>query len=350
MPSKHPCESDLVSRVTAFISRGQAEGGSDVAFSPLALDLFAYQFEKVPIYRRLCEKRGVQPGSIEHWSQIPALPISAFKEHEVSSIPESFRTGVFHSSGTTNQIPSRHFHSATSLAVYEASLLPWFEQNFPKEGLDLVFLTPSPDKAPHSSLIHMFKTVREANSQFLGQLEPEGSWSLDLGELDELSSGRPVGLLGTAFSFVHWLDHLAAHKRKLRLPPGSRIMETGGYKGRSRIVSKVELRRLMTKYLGVPEPNIVTEYGMCELGSQAYECQGIFHFPPWARTQIVSPETGRLAPEGETGLLRIFDLANIHSVMALQTEDLAVNRGDGFELLGRAESSEPRGCSIMATA
>jgi hypothetical protein len=133
-------------------------------------------------------------------------------------------------------------------------------------------------------------------------------------------------------------------------------METGGYKGRSRVVAKTELRRLLKKYTAVPDSQIVTEYGMCELSSQAYDgvagqpraSVGIFQFPPWVQTQIISPETGAVSAAGETGLLRIFDPANMYSVMALQTEDLAASRGDGFELLGRAESAEPRGCSLLA--
>jgi hypothetical protein len=133
-------------------------------------------------------------------------------------------------------------------------------------------------------------------------------------------------------------------------------METGGYKGRSRTVAKAELRRLMTKYLSVPDSHIVTEYGMSELSSQAYDGvagqarppAAIFRFPPWVRTRIISPETGADAAAGETGLLRVFDPANMYSVMAIQTEDLAASREDGFELLGRAESAGPRGCSLLA--
>ena len=131
----------------------------------------------------------------------------------------------------------------------------------------------------------------------------------------------------------------------------------GENKGRSRVVAKTDLRRLMTKYLAVPESHIVAEYGMSELSSQAYDgvagearpMAGIFRFPPWVRTQIMSPETGAVATAGETGLLRVFDPANMYSVMAIQTEDLAVGREDGFEPRGRAESAGPRGCSLMAT-
>jgi hypothetical protein len=169
-------------------------------------------------------------------------------------------------------------------------------------------------------------------------------------------------LLGTAFSFVHLLDHLVEKKLRFRLSPGSLAMETGGYKGRSRALPKTELHALITELLGIPAANIVCEYGMSELSSQAYDrnlsafnpqlstlnSQRAFRFPPWARVQIISPETGREVAEDETGLLRVFDLANVFSVMAIQTEDLAIRRTGGFELIGRAEAAEPRGCSLMA--
>ncbi len=96
----------------------------------LALELFALQFENNPAYRKICEARGLTPRVVEHWTQIPAVPTGAFKELELSCIPPGERTAVFHSSGTTEQKPSRHFHNAESLAVYEASLWAWFEQNF----------------------------------------------------------------------------------------------------------------------------------------------------------------------------------------------------------------------------
>jgi len=360
--------SDLLFRVRALISQTGPDTDGDEGFNRLALALFAFQFEGVPIYRRLCERRKIGPGSIQHWSQIPALPAPAFKEHVVSSLAENDRSRVFYSSGTTGHVPSRHFHGAASLSLYEASLLPWFERHFlndwPRDRA-FVFLTPPPRLAPHSSLVHMFETIRlkfgGPESLYAGQLEADGSWSLDFNQIgsalrDAISGNRPVGLLGAAFSFVHWLDSLAVNKNRLRLPAGSRIMETGGYKGRSRVVARADLRRLLTKYLAVPESRIVTEYGMSELSSQAYDGAagqarppaGIFRFPPWVRAQVISPETGAVAAAGETGLLRVFDPANMYSVMALQTEDLAVSREDGFELLGRAESAEPRGCSLLA--
>jgi hypothetical protein len=351
---------NLSSQVRSFMSQSLAAENppAEEEFTCLALPLFAAQRESVPIYRALCERRNASPETILDWRQIPALPTSTFKAYDVSSIPNDERTRVFHSSGTTAQAPSRHFHNAESLSIYEASLLPWFQRHFfttQAAPMKLLFLTP--EAAPHSSLVHMFTAVRRyvgtPDSLFTGRVDTDGAWSLDLEQTlaavrEAVGENRPLGLLGTAFSFVHLLDHLQSAGKRFALPKGSRIMETGGYKGRSRTVPKAQLRQMLYKYLGVQAGNVLAEYGMSELSSQAYDnAGGVFHFPPWARACVISPETGAESVEGETGLLRVFDLANIASVMAVQTEDLAVRRGDGFELLGRAASGEPRGCSLL---
>lgn len=236
----------------------------------------------------------------------------------------------------------------------------------------MVSLTPPGALAPHSSLAHMFEVVmREfgaAGSLFVGKLAHDRSWELDLEKLlSELmgsaARGKPVLLLGTAFLFVHLIEHFDKRKLRLTLPPGSRLMETGGYKGRSLSFPRPKLSNMLTERLGIEAESIIGEYGMSELGSQAYDLaftagaekvsnvaqpERTFRFPPWARAQIVSTETGREVAEGQPGILRVFDLANVWSVMAVQTEDLAVKRGTGFELVGRAAAAEPRGCSLMS--
>jgi hypothetical protein len=352
-------------------------------FQSLAFALFRLQFENVLPYRRFCESRHVHPEKIQSWKEIPAVPASAFKDLELTSLPAENRTTVFHSSGTTEQRPSRHFHNAESLSLYENSLLRWFESHFladwdelqreeivgPLDKPGLIFLTPSPALAPHSSLVHMFKTIRRElgarDSFFAGQIGPDG-WELDIeqalfGIRKSMCANRPICILGTAFSFVHLLDFFAENNMRYKLAAGSRVMETGGYKGRSRTMPKSELHALITKHLGVPASHIVCEYGMSELSSQAYDrtiqwpiqsesgknLNRVFQFPPWAKVQIISPETGKEVGEGETGLIQIFDLANAYSAMAIQTEDLGIRRGEGFELIGRATASEPRGCSLM---
>ncbi|HEY5040728.1 MAG TPA: hypothetical protein VIK53_01875 [Verrucomicrobiae bacterium] len=353
-------------------------------FSELALELFALQFKYNFAYRKICEARNLTPQVVEHWTQIPAVPTAAFKELELSCIPPEDRTAVFHSSGTTEQKPSRHFHCADSLAVYEASLSAWFFPNIlpdcrlPIAGCRLICLTPPPEQLPHSSLVRMFETVRQKfsgmESVFLGQLADDGTWTLDFSAVlaalfarRQTPDARPLLLLGTAFSFVHLLDYLAERDLRVELPAGSGVMETGGYKNRSRILPKSELHTLIAERLGIQPEKIICEYGMSELSSQAYAVTSDkwrvtgkiettrhsslvthhFKFPPWARVQIISPETGREVAESETGLVRIFDLANVFSVAAIQTEDLGVRHGDGFELTGRAQRAETRGCSLM---
>jgi hypothetical protein len=354
----------------------------DAQFSELAGELFALQVQNNAAYGRICQARGMMPETVRSWREIPCVPTGAFKELELSSIPAAARTAVFHSSGTTEQKPSRHFHNLESLAVYEASLWAWFAANVlpgpdhPAAGsggpfiYEPVILTPRPTQVPHSSLVHMFEVVRrglgaaDGEVGYQGELAPDGAWNLD-GEATAAAltsrragtEGRPFLLLGTAFSFVHLVDDLAAKQRRLVLPRGSRVMETGGYKNRSRVLPKAELHALITERLGVPAENILCEYGMSELSSQAYDAASpvpaiqpaarVFRFPPWARAQVISPETGGEVAEGETGLLRILDLANVFSVAAIQTEDLGIRRGDGFELIGRAQRAEPRGCSLM---
>jgi Acyl-protein synthetase, LuxE len=401
--------------------RDTARQAPDNEFNELALELFALQFKYNSAYRIICEAQRRTPEVVEHWTQIPAVPATSFKELDLTCLASDERTAVFHSSGTTEQKPSRHYHSAESLAVYEASLWKWFEQSvFANSKLKiqnskLICLTPPPTQAPHSSLVHMFETIRQklgvAESVFVGELTTDGAWALDFeAALAALNSSLVTRqsslLLGTAFSFVHLLDFLGEKNLRFDLPAGSRVMETGGYKNHSRTMPKDELHALITERLGVPQSHIVCEYGMSELSSQAYdrtiqvddlnlphpgplpkergngsqptgesemfrnskgrtllfplpegEGQGegkravkthCFHFPPWARVQIISPETNREVTAGETGLIRVFDLANAFSVMAIQTEDLGVRRGDGFELFGRARFTEPRGCSLMS--
>jgi hypothetical protein len=370
----------LIDRVRDFIRAhdipdpaGDRLTRTEEAFNRLALDLFAAQFAAVLPFRRLCDSRGVVPGGLALWKEIPAVPTTSFKELEFTSLSPAGRTTVFHSSGTTRQTPSRHFHNTESLALYEASLNSCFRRHLladsaeptPAHGLRLLALTPSAACAPHSSLAHMIETVAAtwdgATPFFLGEVDSAGQWRVQLSEaagaLAECQRrGEPACVLGTAFSLVTVLDELARSGRPVRLPAGSRVMETGGYKGRSRELPRADLHALVTRQLGVPPSWIVGEYGMSELSSQAYDhvagrrlpTERVFRFPPWARACVVSPETGCEVAEGESGLLRVVDLANVRSVMAVQTEDLAVRRGDGFELIGRAPQAEPRGCSLLA--
>jgi hypothetical protein len=169
------------------------------------------------------------------------------------------------------------------------------------------------------------------------------------------AAGRPVTLCGTAFAFVHLLDALAERRVKYRLPEGSRLMECGGFKGRSREIPRPELYAELEDALGIPMEYMLNQYGMTELGSQFYDSiltqPGELRRklgPPWARVTLVDPTTGRSARAGCVGQIVVHDLANTGSVFAIQTADLGRSVGDGFEVLGREPGAEARGCSIAA--
>ena len=351
-------------------------------FNQLALELYPMQRQANPVYRAWCAARGAAMKEVRHWSEIPSLPIGAFKEQEVTCLEPTERCAMFQSSGTTGQTRSRHFHSESSLALYEASLDPWFRKHLLPEldapagiaGSDampvkhVIVLAPEPDAARNSSLGHMLGTVMrpfqsrlDSTLEVCGQLDAIGGWELSWPKVEEAirrasASGNAVLLLGTAFLFVHLLDELTARGITWALPRGSRLMETGGYKGRSRALSQEALHDALSRVLGLSRGGIVCEYGMSELSSQAYDTRAFapeaaprcFRFPPWARVQVISPETGRVVQEGETGMLKVVDLANVASVLAIQTEDLGIRRGEGFEWVGRAKLSEPRGCSLLS--
>jgi len=332
---------------------------SEHVFNAWCRRIFEAQFRNNPMVRTWALQHSVTPSEDLTWDRIPALPTEAFKENEITCIPESEQTTVFHSSGTTGQKPSRHIHGPVSLRLYEMSLRQGIvfhrgTRRFP----ELWSLTPPPEVAPHSSLAHMMGTLSRdpcpGPGRFWGQISPEG-WEVDIEGLSTALTtlDRPILLCGTAFNFVHVLD--AQPERRWVLPEGSLILETGGYKGRSRVLPRSELHWGLARTFGIPTRSVLTEYGMSEMSSPGYsipdepEDHALIQFPPWTRTRIVSPETGRPAAPGEVGLLQICDLANLWSAMIIQTADLARREDDGIRLIGRSPVAEPRGCSLMSS-
>jgi hypothetical protein len=352
---------ELISHVETFIAAPPAD---PAAFDALALDIFHFQFEHNPAYRAVCQSQNATPATINSANQIPAIVTSAFKDLDLFVLPGERRTTVFYSSGTIEQRPSRHFHATETLRLYERSLLQQFRPHVLPDvaRANFLFLAPPRQNARNSSLVHMFETIstrfQQSPSVFCSNVTEDGNWLLVFENVLRATEkfhaeNIPLVICGTAFSFVHLCDFLAEHNQSLTFPNGSRVFETGGYKGRSRAVPKSELHATISRFLGIPETHIISEYGMSELSSQAYDREAgssaprVFRFPPWARASVISPETAEPAADGETGLIRVLDLANVGSVMAIQTEDLARRCGDGFELLGRATLAEARGCSLM---
>jgi hypothetical protein len=373
---------------------GRAE---ETRFDVLARELFAYQATHCEAYGRFCSARGVTPGGVTHWREIPPVPSGAFKELALRSFPADRTRHVFRTSGTATA--RRGELHLDTLALYEASLLPSFvrfvlpeamaclageariasvdaasSQEAPSRAgfsdppplsFALRILAPSPSEVPDSSLSHMFGVLlRELGARDIVAQSESGfdvhEGAIDVATLDRAldrasADGRPVALCGTAFAFVHLLDGMGARGERRTLPAGSRVMETGGFKGRSRELSRDALYDAIANRLGVQPERIVNQYGMTELASQLHDSTISFPgtprrklAPPWLRVRIVDPETGEDVARGEHGAIVLVDLANTGSVAAIQTADLGRAVEDGIEVLGREAGAEARGCSIAA--
>lgn len=358
--------STLAGELAVRFSTEYRKSWSDCDFEDYAQRVFAFQFEQNAAYRAFCTRRGVTPTHLDHWTRIPAVPTSAFKHLPLVSGASDKVDVVFKTSGTTRGAQARGEHRVRSLELYCAAALPNLALHLFADDpgrVTILSLVPSPELAPESSLSRMMAFAVEAwgapESGFF--THPELGIDIDrfVGALHGATErGDRVWVAGTAFAFVHWMDAIASGRApRVALPEGSRVMETGGFKGRSREVSRAELYGGIEQALGVPDQMIINEYGMTEMLSQFYEpniAQGLdldldarFHQgPPWVRTQVLDPQMLAPVAEGEPGLLCHFDLANLGSVCAILTEDLGVAVESGFRLLGRTPGAEPRGCSL----
>lgn len=361
--SREAIEADLLDWMTGP-ARDEED---DERFERLALALFAFQFEACPPYRRLCESLDRTPAAASSFLDVPAVPTGAFKEFDLRCFPAAATRKTFRTSGTSTE--RRGALHLDTLALYEASLLASLRRCLVPDLIGrrapMRFLAPPPEEAPDSSLTHMFECLREAEGGAASGFDlVDGTLQRDAlaGAIERArASDTPMLVAGTSFAFVHWLDACAADPGGVdwRLPEGSRVMETGGFKGRSREVPRDALRAAIADGFGVDPRDVVNQYGMTELGSQFYDSTWIDRegprrklAPPWTRVRFVEPETGRDVEPGEVGQIVIHDLANTGSVAAIQTADLGRairdEGGDpiGFDVLGRAEGAEARGCSI----
>jgi len=361
--SADPSRAALDARVLAWMREPPEAWRSDEArFESLARNLFAHQFANCAPYRRFCERRGFTPYCVTQWREIPAAPAGAFKEMALRSFPVEREAHVFRTSGTSTE--RRGALHLDTLELYEAALLPSFRRGvLPDLGVGerarIRVLAPSPGETPDSSLSHMFGVVlREFGDAASGFDVEHGVLQLDgLVTALEVTAGEgvPVALCGTAFALVHLLDALAERGARIPLATGSRVMETGGFKGRAREMPREVLYAGIEHALAIAPERIVNQYGMTELGSQFYD--SVLReparprrklAPPWTRVRLVDPETGDDAAPGAPGIVTIVDLANTGSVLAIQTADLGRAKDDGFEVIGREPGAEARGCSIAA--
>ncbi|WP_163517057.1 LuxE/PaaK family acyltransferase [Gelidibacter japonicus] len=324
----------MISMDTIFNIQTQAE------FESASLEVFKFQFENNRVYRSFCDLLYIHPSDVKRIEDIPFLPIQFFKSHDVLSSTQPVEQ-VFTSSGTTGDATSKH--QVTDLHIYKESFRRAFSHFYgPMEDYVVLALLPSYLEREGSSLIYMVEDMIKRS----GQVE-SGFYLHNLSDLNDIlidldKQGRKVLLIGVSFAL---LDLVESYQFQLK---NTVIMETGGMKGRRKELVREELHDLLKKGFGVK--NIHSEYGMTELLSQAYSNgHGIFKCPNWMQIRTRDTEDPlSILPNHRTGGINVIDLANINSCSFIATQDLGKTFADkSFEIIGRFDHSDIRGCNLM---
>jgi len=313
---------------------------SQKQFEKIALKVFRFQYENNQVYREFCKLLKIEKGSVKLLQEIPFLPIQFFKSHDILSSTETIQE-TFTSSGTTGMITSKHL--ITDVTLYEESYRNAFSEFYGNiEDYAVLALLPSYLERSGSSLIYMVKDlITLSNNQNSGfYLHNYDELISKLIELD--ASGQNVILIGVTYALLDLIE-----KQKFQLK-NTIIMETGGMKGKRKEIIREELHEILCDGFGVSA--IHSEYGMTELLSQAYSLgNGIFEYPNWMNILIRDTEDAlTYVATGKTGGINVIDLANINSCSFIATQDLGKKYpNNSFEVLGRFDNSDIRGCNLM---
>jgi len=309
-------------------------------FDEFSLEIFQFQAKNCSVYKEFLSYLRVDINEIKSINQIPYLPIQFFKSHKIVSSQKRIER-TFLSSGTTGSLQSKHY--VTDISIYEKSFNKGFEYFYGNiEEYTVLALLPSYLERDGSSLIYM------ANDLIKKSKKPKSGFYLN--NLDELQKtlskldekGDKVLLIGVSFAL---LDLVENHQFQLK---NTVIMETGGMKGRRKELIREELHQILCAGFGVEK--IHSEYGMTELLSQAYsKGNGIFECPPWMKILTRDTEDAlTILPQGKSGGINVIDLANINSCSFIATQDLGKTyENNTFEVLGRFDNSDIRGCNLM---
>ena len=346
----------LADAVRAMIAAGV--DGNPARFETLAPELFAWQYANNAPYREFCDAKRVTPDTLQSWRDIPAFPTEAFKTDIVTSFPFEQAVMAQLTSGTTANKRGQIFRDALGLelvlaanrAMTAAYLFPDFEKG---QRCRILILAPSPEMAPSMGMAIGMEETRKhfgaADSRFL--LEWHG---LDIPALvkalnESQESGVPLAMIGSTSAFVFFLKACKDKGWRFRLPAGSRLADGGGYRGRFGELTQQDFFRLADEVLGIPESHCVNVLGMAETATNYFDdtlraaalgrsSRRRRMPPPWARVEAVSPQDLSPLPAGEIGLLRHYDVVNLPTVIAVQTDNLGFTEADGsFQIVGRAK-------------
>ena len=311
---------------------------SESDFNEMACQLFQHQIKKNKTYRDFVNQLKINFAKINDYHQIPFLPISFFKSHNI--ISENLKAeSTFYSSGTTGLELSKHLVS--DLSLYDLSLLKGFENNFGKiTDYSIFALLPSYHENKNSSLLYMV-------SKLIEESKNKGGFYLNntselLRDINEVKKNKKVILIGVSYAL---LDLAEEHKPDLS---NIIVIETGGMKGRRKEMTKFDLHDSLKK--SFQSKVIFSEYGMTELLSQAWSNgDGIFSTPPWMKILTRDYTDPFTFVENQTGGINVIDLANVHSCAFISTQDLGIIRGNQFEIVGRFDNADLRGCNLLVS-
>ena len=309
-------------------------------FNKIALEIFQFQAKNCAVYKEFINHLNINISEVKSIDEIPFLPVQFFKSHKILATSSAIQK-TFLSSGTTGNTQSKHY--ITDVSIYEDSFTKGFENLYGAiEDYTVLALLPSYLERDGSSLIYMtndfIKKSKKPKSGFY--LNNLNELSKILIELDE--NNEKTLLIGVSFAL---LDLVEMYKFKLK---NTIIMETGGMKGRRKELIREELHQVLSSGFGVEK--IHSEYGMTELLSQAYsKGNGIFECPSWMKVLTRDTEDAlTILSEGKSGGINVIDLANINSCSFIATQDLGKTYKNGtFEVLGRFDDSDIRGCNLM---
>lgn len=314
----------------------------DRGFTELSLEIFKYQYGNNPVYRSFVDYLGKDAGKISSVNDIPFMPIEFFRNHTV--ITGEIRVEmIFESSGTTGILTSKHF--ITDLKLYEESFLKGFKRFYGAPAQYIIAaLLPSYTERAGSSLVYMVDSLIKKTNHRLSGFYKENIEDFIIKAGSKKNQNRKIMLIGVSFALLDLAEKSGSDLS------GYIIMETGGMKGRRKEITRAELHSILGERLNAGP--VHSEYGMTELLSQAYsKGGGIFNCPPWMKILIRDPQDPLelINEPGRTGGINIIDLANVNSCSFLSTSDLGRLGEDGsFEVLGRFDNSDIRGCNLMA--
>ena len=319
---------------------------SEQDFVDVCLETFRYQYENVEVYKKFVDYLEINPTDIDEVTKIPFLPIEMFKNHLV--LDKNVTTELFfQSSGTTQMNLSKHFIANENM--YQESIYKSFGKFIGKPE-DFIFLglLPSYLEKQNSSLIYMVDYLMKKSAQ------PQNGYFLynhsELFELLNKLKDKKVILFGVSFALLDFLDYCHSNAQTLTFSNTFTIIETGGMKGRKEEMTKDELLKILQE--GFKTDKIYSEYSMTELLSQAYSLgENVYECPDWMKILVRNVEDPfNYEQEGRTGAINIIDLANIHSCSFIATQDLGKTLPGGkFQVLGRIDHSDIRGCSLLVS-